>query len=38
MLKQSALEEAEPKDRTVTALKLTERLGLTAAGIKVFED
>ena len=40
MLKQSALEEAEPqpKDRTVTALKLTERLGLTAAGVKVFED
>jgi hypothetical protein len=41
--KQSALEgteepEPEPKERTMTAMKLTEGLGLTEAGIKVFED
>jgi len=35
-----AAEEAEPEpnERTVTVLKLTERLGLTGAGIKVFGD
>jgi hypothetical protein len=26
----------EPKERTVTGLKLTERLGVTEAGIRVF--
>ena len=41
--KHSALEEAEkpdpgPKKRTMTVLKLTEWLGLTEAGIKVFVD
>jgi hypothetical protein len=41
--KHSALEEAEkpdpePKERTMTVMKLTEGLGLTDAGIKVFED
>jgi hypothetical protein len=41
--KQYALEEAkepepEPKARTMTVSKLTEGLGLTEAGIKVFED
>ena len=36
--KQSAPEEAEPKERTMTVSKLTEWLGLTVAGIKVFED
>jgi hypothetical protein len=38
--KQSALVEAagpEPKERTVRVLKLTEGLGLTERGIKVFE-
>jgi hypothetical protein len=39
--KQSALEEAEKsepesQERTMTVLKLTEGLGLTEAGIKVF--
>ena len=43
ILKQSALEEAEepepePKVRAVTVLQLTERLGLTEAGIRVSED
>jgi len=36
--KQSALKEAEepePDERTVTALKLTEELGLTGAGSEV---
>jgi hypothetical protein len=41
--KQSGLEVAEcsqpdPKERTVTVLKLTEGLGVTEAGIKVSED
>jgi hypothetical protein len=41
--KHSALEEAEqpepgPKERTMAVLKLTEWLGLTEAGIKVFVD
>ena len=43
--KQNALEETEvpepepePKERTVTVLKLIEWLGVTEAGIKVFED
>jgi hypothetical protein len=41
--KQSAVEDAEDpepesKERTVTVLKLTEGLGLTEAGVKVFED
>jgi hypothetical protein len=41
--KQSGLEEAawpepDPKERTVTVLKLTEWLGMTEVGIKVFED
>jgi hypothetical protein len=39
--KQSALEEAEepdpqPQKRTMTVLKLTERLGLIETGTKVF--
>lgn len=39
--KQNTLEEAEerepePKERTITVLNLTEWLGLTEAGIKVF--
>ena len=41
--KQSAREDAEesepePKEMTVAVLKLTEGLGLTEDGIKVFED
>jgi cysteine synthase len=41
--KQSAVEEAEepepdPKERAMTVLNLTEGLGVTEAGIKVFED
>jgi hypothetical protein len=43
ILKHSALEECEERDpeaqkRTVEVSKLTEGLGLAAAGIKVFED
>jgi hypothetical protein len=30
--------EPEPEERTMTASKLTEGLGLTEAGIKVFGD
>jgi hypothetical protein len=39
--KQRALEEAEepqPKERTMTVLKLTEGLGLIEPGIKVCDD
>jgi hypothetical protein len=41
--KQSALEEAEepepvPKERTMAVWKLAEWLGLTEAGIRVFEN
>jgi hypothetical protein len=41
--KQSDLEEpqaaeSEPKERSLTVSKLTEWLGLTVVGIKVFED
>jgi hypothetical protein len=37
--KQSATAKAEePKDRTVTVSKLTEWLGFSADGIKVFEN
>jgi hypothetical protein len=41
--KQSALQEAEepesvPKERTMTVWKLAEWLGLTEAGIRVFQD
>ena len=32
------LTEPEPQRTTVTVLKLTEGLGLTEAGIRVFED
>jgi hypothetical protein len=31
-------EEPEPKKRTVAVSKLTERLGLTEAGIRMFQD
>jgi hypothetical protein len=42
-LEAKRLEEAEepeldPKERTMTVLKLTARLGVTEAGIKVFEN
>jgi len=30
--------ELEPKERTITVLKLTEGLGLTEVGIKMFVD
>jgi len=30
--------EPEPKERTVTVVKLTDGLGLTEAGVNVFED
>jgi hypothetical protein len=41
--KQSSLKEAkepepEPKEKTMAVLKLTERLGLTEAGIEFYDD